>query len=228
MREENLRLFASGMSGGTVAVLLSRLVNRRAVSVVAVAAATLLAVLLSSRTDAVERVDAYVVLAGLVVAASAIGAANVVRVSGPQSLFVLAAAAVSCAGVFAGVPETGPAVIAGGVIGGLALAAGVTRLTLTPTGGGALAMLVGWAALSGAAGRPWAAIGGALCTGIAPWLAVVRRRRLSRAGAWMLAVHAGLVIAASRWIAVSGQGWARVAVVGAAGAVGAVAIRGRG
>ncbi len=97
----------------------------------------------------------------------------------------------------------------------------VTRSRWGRTAGFGVATVVGWAALSGAAGRPWAAAGGALCTGLAPWFALrplhrlVHRRSL---GPWLLGVHTVLVVLAARWIGVAADpGWGRVALVAAAG-----------
>src|SRR5207244_3146213 len=86
--------------------------------------------------------------------------------------WVAAGSLVSIAGVWAGVPETGPALITGGALAGLAVATAVTRSHWVPSAGLGIAAVVGWAALAGAVGRPWATLGGALCTGVAPWVAL--------------------------------------------------------
>ena len=86
--------------------------------------------------------------------------------------WVAAGALISAGGVWAGVPETGPAVVVGGVFAGLVTAAALTRASWAPSAGVGVAAALGWAALSGAVGRPWASVGGALCTGMAPWLAI--------------------------------------------------------
>jgi hypothetical protein len=136
--------------------------------------------------------------------------------------WVATGALVSVAGVWAGVPEVGPAVVVGGVIAGLAVITALTRASWTRSAGLGLAAAIGWAALSGAAGRPWATVGGALCTGIAPWVAVLPRvRKLPsrrRAAPSFLAAHVILVSLAARWIGiVPHAGWLRVAAVAVAG-----------
>jgi hypothetical protein len=145
-------------------------------------------------------------------------------------IWVAVGALISTAGVWAGVPETGPAVVVGGALAGLLMTAVLTRSSWAPAAAGGLAAVVGWAALSGATGRPWASVGGALCAGVAPWLAVrlvvpiLPGRRGARP--WLLGAHMVLVVLAARWIAVVPQaGWPRVAGLGAAGLALATATR---
>lgn len=158
------------------------------------------------------------------------GAVRLLADPGVGWVWVAAGALVSAAGVWAGVPETGPAVLIGGGFAGLAAGALVTRSSWAPTAGLGAAAILGWAALSGAAGRSWAMVGGALCAGAAPWFAVRRwlptwsRSRLP--GPWLLCAHTVLVILASRWIGVVPHaGWGRVALVMGAGLAVAVATR---
>jgi hypothetical protein len=146
------------------------------------------------------------------------GAAHLLADSVTHWAWVAAGALISAGGVWAGVPETGPAVLAAGGILGLAAAAGLTRARWTSTAGWGVACVLGWAALSGAAGRPWAALGGALCTGVAPWLALASlfsgRRPSRKSGPWLLGAHLALVILAARWIGVDPHaGWIRVGIV---------------
>jgi hypothetical protein len=129
-----------------------------------------------------------------------------------------AGALISAAGVWAGVPETGPSVLAAGGIAGLAAAAALTGARWTSMAGWGIATVLGWAALSGAAGRSWAALGGALCTGVAPWFALTSllpgRGVVRSPRPWFLGAHAALVVLAARWIGVDPHaGWLRVAVV---------------
>ena len=134
--------------------------------------------------------------------------------------WVAAGALCSAAGVWAGVPETGPVLLVGGALAGLAATAGLTRSQWKPSAGPGIAAVIGWAALSGAAGQQWAAIGGSLCFGVAPWFALVPagRRRSRSAGLTLLGAHIVLVVLAARWVAVDPDaGWGRVSIVAAAG-----------
>jgi hypothetical protein len=173
----------------------------------------------------------WMVAAGVIV--TMLAAAGAVRFLADPAIhwaWVAAAALISAAGVWAGVPETGPALLAAGGLLGLVATAGLTRVRLAPSAGVGMAAVLGWAALSGAAGRPWAALGGTLCTGVAPWFAFAwlfpspRRRREPRP--WLLGAHLALVILAARWIGVDPHaGWGRVAVMAVAGVLVAVAYR---
>jgi len=146
--------------------------------------------------------------------------------------WVAAGAFFSVAGVWAGVPETGPAVLVGGSFTGLFGIAALTRASLAPSAGVGMAVALGWAAMSGAAGRPWATIGGVLCMGVAPWLAF---RPLLPTLCWtrsggrrLLGAHVVLVILAARWIGVVPQaGWPRVAALIAGGLAVATATQSR-
>lgn len=147
--------------------------------------------------------------------------------------WIAAGAWVSAVGVWAAVPETGPPILAGACLTGLATTAAFTRSSLAPAAGAGMAAIVGWAALSGAGGRPWAAIGGVLCTGVAPWF-VLRPLlplpvRSWRPGPWLLCGHAVLAVLAARWIAVNPHaGWSRVTTIAIVGlAVAVVPRRGR-
>jgi len=172
------------------------------------------------------------VAAGLVVTGLAgVGGVRLLADPAVGWQWTAAGSLVSIAGVWAGVPETAPALLAGGALSGLAVVAVATRGRWAPAAGLAAAGVIGWAALSGAAGRPWAALGGALCTGLAPWFAVVPPVRLGRgrpAGPPLLAAHTALVAVAARWIGVTPDaGWGRAAVVAAAGLAVAVIARRR-
>jgi len=166
--------------------------------------------------------NAMVAVGVVITLAGGLGAARLLADPAVGWGWVAAGSLASAAGVWAGVPETGAALLAGGGLTGLAAAAVVTRSRWGPTAGFGVAAVVGWAALSGAAGRPWAAVGGALCTGLAPWFALRPPRRVIRPdrsrGPWLLGAHALLVIVAARWIGVvADAGWGRVAIVAAAG-----------
>ncbi len=159
-----------------------------------------------------------------------LGAARLLLVPTVPWSAVAAGSLVSAAGVWAAVPETGPAILAGAGITGLAGASAATRVRWAPTAGVGVAAVLGWAALSGAVGRPWALVGGALCTGMAPWIAVQPLLPASplrqRPGLWLLGAHSVLVLVAARWIAVvPDPGWIRVGLVAAGGLVVAVAFR---
>lgn len=195
----------------------------------------LLAVVLAARYTGRSdwpRWDPMAAGAAFVVVLAGVGAARLLGDSTVGWAWVAAGALVSAAGVWAGVPETGPVLLAGGALTGLAATAALTRSRWAPTAGAGVAAVVGWAALSGAAGRPWAALGGALCSGVGPWLALASllpppawRRN---PGPWLLGVHTVLVILAARWIGVNPHaGWGRVAVVAAAGLAVAAAARWR-
>lgn len=166
--------------------------------------------------------DAMAAVGAFITGLAGFGTVRLLADHGLGWRWVAAGSLVSAAGVWAGVPETGPAVLAGGVLVGLATCGTLTRARWAPAAGLGVAVALGWAALSGAAGRPWAAVGGALCTGAAPWFALrpllPRLARLRRPGPWLLVAHAALVVLAARWIGVEPDaGWARVAVVVVAG-----------
>jgi hypothetical protein len=193
--------------------------------------AVLAAARLTGRSDW-PRWDTMAAVGALVTLLAGAGAARLLADPGTGRAWVAAGALLSAAGVWAGVPETGPALLAGGSLTGLATTAALTRARWAPSAGVGLAAVVGWAALSGAAGRPWAAVGGALCAGLAPWFALRRllptSSRSRSPGAWLLGAHAVLVVLAARWIGVVPHaGWHRVAVVAAAGLAVTVATRRR-
>ena len=216
---EIMWLAATGLSAGTAAGLLWRVAGRTrwgsAPFVLAVLAA-------ADLTGHLARPRWYAMIAagGIVTVLAGAGAVRILADPRIHWAWVAAAAVSSAAGVWAGVPETGPALVAAGGIAGLAGAAALTGAHWEPAAGLGLAAVVGWAALSGAAGRPWAALGGALCTGVAPWFALrpVFRRRRPSPRPWLLAAHVALVVLAARWIGVHPHaGWGRVAVVALAG-----------
>jgi hypothetical protein len=193
--------------------------------------AVLVAARYAGRSDW-PRWDAMAGAGVCVTALAGLGAARLLTEPAIGWGWVAAGSLVSAAGVWAGVPETGPALLVGGGLTGLAATAAVTRSHWASAAGVGVAAVVGWAALSGAAGRPWAAVGGALCTGVAPWFALrplfPTPSRSRSAGPWLLGAHVALVVLAARWIGVVPHaGWRRVAAVAAAGLAVAVATRRR-
>lgn len=177
--------------------------------------ATLAAAGVTGRSDRPRGYDLMVVGGAIVMLLGAAGAGRSLAERADRWPWVAAAALISAAGVWAAVPETGPAVIGAGVLMGLAAATELTGSGWAPAAGVGLAVVLGWAALSGAAGRPWAAIGGALCAGVAPWLAVVPSRRSRRSlHPYLLGAHLAVVLLAARWIGVAPHaGWVRVVAV---------------
>lgn len=191
--------------------------------------AAFVATRLAGRSDW-PRPDAMVVAGVIVSLLAALGAARLLAGQFPRWEWVAAGSVLSAGGVWAGVPETGPAVLAGSVIAGLAVTAAVTGSRWTPAAGAGLAAVIGWAALTGATGRPWAMLGGALCAGVAPWFAlrppVASPSWRPGAGPAVLLAHSVLVVLAARWIGVDPHaGWARAAVLAAAGLAVAAATR---
>ena len=171
-----------------------------------------------------------VALAAIVAILAGVGATRLLADSPANWAWLAVAALVSAGGVWAGVPETAPALLAAGGMAGLIAAARLTAARWAPTAGLGLGLILGWAALTGAAGRPWAALGGALCSGVAPWFALPRRspNRGNSLGArpWLLGAHASIVFVAARWIGVDpAPGWGRVAIVIFAGVLVACAAR---
>ncbi|MGH8973319.1 MAG: hypothetical protein ACRD0C_08955 [Acidimicrobiia bacterium] len=227
---ETIRLTLSGLAAGSAVGLAWRAAGRARWGATPFVLAILVAAASAGRSDR-PRWDAMAATGVLVTLLGGLGAARLLDGSAISWRWVAAGSLVSAAGVWAGVPETGPALLGGGALLGLAVTAVLTRSHWAPAAGVGSAAVVGWAALSGAAGRPWAAVGGALCTGIAPWFALRRLRprsaRWTRSpGPWLLCAHAVLVILASRWIGVVPHaGWNRVAVVAAAGLAVALATR---
>jgi hypothetical protein len=170
------------------------------------------------------RWDAMVAAGAIVTMLGAAGAARLLADPATHWTWVAAGALISAAGVWAGVPETGPALLVAGGLAGLAVTAALTQARWTPAAGIGLAAILAWAALSGAAGRPWAALGGAMCTGVAPWFALTSllppRSGRRSPQPWLLGAHVALVILAARWIGVDPHaGWGRVAIVAFAGIV---------
>lgn len=221
----------SGFVAGTAAGLGWRAAGRSRWGGAPFVVAVLAAAGLSGRFDRPPW-DAMVAAGALLTMLAGAGIARLLVNPAVHWGWVGAGALISAAGVWAGVPEVGPAVVVGGGFTGLITATALTRASWAPSAAMGMAAVLGWAALSGAAGRPWASVGGALCTGIAPWL--VLRPLLpalpwSRsAGLWVLGGHTVLVILAARWIAVVPHaGWHRVAVVAVAGLAVATATRPR-
>lgn len=228
---EAIRLGLSGLAAGVAAGMAWRVAGRTRWGAAPFVLAVLIAARYAGRSDW-PRWDAMAAAGGLVTMLAAVGAARLLADQSVRWGWVAAGALVSAAGVWAGVPETGPALLAGGSLTGLVATAALTLARWAPASGVGVAAVVGWAALSGAAGRPWAGVGGALCAGVAPWFAL--RSLLPTAswgctpGPWLLAAHAVLVLLAARWIGVVPHaGWGRVAVVAAVGLAVAVGTRRR-
>jgi hypothetical protein len=225
---ENLRLLAGGLATALAVAFLWSARGVRTWSGTAFAVATAWAAALLSQRDGIGEIDGYVVVA-LAVVACGIGGAS--QLLAPRNTpWAELGAAISLAGVFLGVPETGPSVIVLGVLAGFAVAVATRRGRVGRSMSVGFGVGFAWAVVSGATGRPWAAVGGALCVGLAPWLGV--RRWLPglgtgiSAGPWLLAVHAAIVLAAARWIAVvPDPGWERVAVLAVAGLATALVTR---
>jgi hypothetical protein len=226
---ENVRLALSGLVAAAVVGLAWRAAGRTRWGAVPCVLAVFAAARLTGRSDW-PRWDGASTTGGLVTGLAAVGAVRLLADAAIPSAWVVIGSLLSTVGVWAGVPETGPALLAGGGLTGLAVAAALTRSRWAPAAGAGVAAVVGWAALSGASGRPWAAVGGALSAGVAPWWAL--RPLLPtqtwgpKAGPWLLCAHGVLVGLAARWIGVAPHaGWNRVAVVAVLGF--AVAAAGR-
>ena len=228
---ENIQLGRAGLVAGLGAGLAWRLAGRARWGALPFLIAVLVAARIAGRSDWFHW-DAVVAASASVTILGGMGAARLLADPAVGWPWVAAGALFSAAGVWAGVPETGPALLVGGTLAGLAAIAVVTRARWAPSAGLGVAAILGWAALSGAAGRPWATVGGALCAGAAPSFALhplLPSPSRSRApGRWLLAAHVVLVVLAARWIGVVPHaGWPRVAVVAAAGLAVAVATRRR-
>jgi hypothetical protein len=202
-----VRLLLGGLAAGTAVGLIAARRGARCWGPAAVLTAAVWGAAATGRWDGPTGRSVELALAALVLCAAGAGTVVIAGTGRQAWRWVAAGALLSLSGVFLAVPETGPAVVAAGVTLGLVGAAVSTRSGIAPLGGAALAVLVGWAALSGAVGRSSAVLGGCLCTGLAPWLAL--RGRLPtdrwglRPGWWLLAVHGALVIAAARWVAIA-------------------------
>jgi hypothetical protein len=226
---EAVRLGLFGLAGGCAAGLGWRVAGRTRWGAAPFVLAVLAATRLAGRTDW-PRWDGLVAAGATVTLVAGAGAARLTTDPAVGWVWVAAGSLISAAGVWAGVPETGPALVAGGSVMGLAATALLTRAAWAPAASVGMAVVLGWAALSGAAGRPWAAVGGVLCTGVGPWFAlrpVLPSVSWSRSpGLWLLVAHALLVATAARWIGVVPHaGWGRVAVVSAAGLAVALSAR---
>src|SRR5581483_8058480 len=154
---ETIRLGLSGLAAGSAAGLAWRAAGRVRWGGVPFLLAVVLAARYTGRSDW-PRWDPMAAGAAFVVVLAGVGAARLLGDSTVGWAWVAAGALVSAAGVGAGVAETGPVLLAGGALTGLAATAALTRSRWAPTAGAGVAAVVGWAALSGAAGRPWAAL----------------------------------------------------------------------
>jgi hypothetical protein len=223
-----VRLALTGLTAGSAAGIAWRAAKRRLWGGTPFVLSILVAARSAGRSDWFVW-QAATVAAVLIGLSGARGAACLLRRPGYWPS-VAAGALVSAAGVWAAVPETGPALLAAGCLTGLFATAAITRSRWGPQAGVGVAVLLAWAVLSGAAGRPWAVVGGALCAGVAPWLGL--RPLLPSVswgwtpGPWLLGVHAGLVLLASRWIGiVPNPGAGRVVTVAVVGLAVAVVTR---
>jgi hypothetical protein len=228
---ETIRLGISGLSAGLVVGLVWRAAGRTHWGAAPFVVTVLAAAGLTGRFDS-PRGSAMVAVGAIVMTLAGVGAAHLLADPATHWGWVGAAALISSGGVWAGVPETGPALLAAGGIVGLTAIAGLTTARWVPAAGMGLAVVLGWAALSGSAGRPWAALGGALCAGVAPWFALPKPFPVPRRGLntrpWLLGAHVVIVLLAARWIGVNPDaGWGRVAIVVFAGIVVAMATRRR-
>lgn len=221
-----VRLGVAGLIAGLAVGLGWRVARRTRWGPMPFLVAALAAARLTRRSDWPSFDDPMLAAGGLVTVLAGAGAARYLADRANHWAWVAGGGLISAAGVWMGVPETGPAVLAVGSLTGLLAAAVLTGACWAPTAGVGLAAVLGWASLSGAAGRPWAALGGALCTGVAPWLALRpllpgRRGIRSRSQRpWLLAAHAVLVVLSARWIGVDPDaGWGKIAIVAFAGIV---------
>jgi len=228
---DTIRLAVSGVLAGLAAALVWRAAGRTRWGPMPILVAVLAAAAVTHRFDEPGR---YLLVAAgaFTMVLAAAGAVRFLANSGVHWTWVGVAALLSAAGVWAAVPETGPALVVGGTLVGLVAAGVLTGARWAPGAGVGVAAALGWAALSGAADRPWAALGGAMCTGVAPWLAlrpVLPTPRWSGPPhPWFLAGHLALVIASARWVAIDPRpDWGRVAAVAVGGALVAMAYRPR-
>lgn len=226
---ENIRLGLSGLAAGSAAGLIWRAAGRTRWGLMPFVVAVLAAARLTGRSDW-PRWSTMVAAGAIVTMLAGAGAARLLAQPATPWGWVGVAAVISAAGVWAGVPETGPALLTAGGIIGLVATAALTGARWAPAAGMGVAVVLGWAALSGAVGRPWAALGGALCTGVAPWFGLrppfVRPCRSPSLRPWLLGAHTALVFLAARWIGVHPHaGWGRIAIVVFAGVVVAMATR---
>ena len=228
LTDEAIRLGLSGFAAGSLTGVAWRIAGNVRWRAMVVVMAVLVGAGLTGRSDWPQWDPASGCGAILVLLAGA-GTARLLAESAIGWQWVAVGALISAGGVWAGVPETGPALLVAGAVAGLAVTAAITRSQWEPSAGVGLAAVLGWAALSGAAGRPWAALGGGLCLGVAPWFAHLPRAtrgwgRVRRFG--LLGGHIALVILASRWIGVDPHaGWGRVVVMVFAGIVVAMTVR---
>jgi hypothetical protein len=229
---DSVRLGVSGLLAGLAVGLVWRGAGRTRWGAAPFLVAVLAAAGLTGRFDWPELSDPMVGTGVIVTTLAGAGAWRCLADRATHWEWVAAAALISAAGVWSGVPETGPALLAAGGLIGLVATAELTGASWAPAAGVGLAAILGWAALSGAAGRPWAAVGGALCTGVAPWLALRTRvptpcgRWFEIPPPWLLGAHMALVLLGARWIGVNTHaGWGRVAIVVFAGMVVAMVTR---
>ena len=230
---DTVRLGVSGLSAGLAVGLFWRAAGRTRWGAAPFLVAVLAAAGLTGRFDWPRDYDPMVAAGAIVTMLAGAGAFRCLADRATHWAWVAAAALISAAGVWAGVPETGPALLAGGgLIGLVASAAARPGLAGPRRRAWVWPPFSGGPRSSGAAGRPWAALGGALCTGVAPWLALRPLVPTScgswsqRPRPWLLGAHMALVLLATRWVGVDPHaGWGRVAIVVFAGMAVAMATR---
>jgi hypothetical protein len=224
---ENIRLGLTGLGAGAAVGLAWRLAGRRRWGALPFVLAVLVAARHAGRSDR-PHWDGMALAGAVIMVAAGIGASRLLAHPTLRWEWVAAGALASAGCIWGGVPETGPVVLAGGALAGLTAVAALTRARWAPSAGLGAGAVLGWAALSGAAGGPWAAVGGALCSGLAPWFAVrpflPAPPRARVPGPWLFGAHLVLAVLAARWIGVvPDAGWLRVGFVAAAGAAVAAA-----
>ena len=225
---EAIRLGLSGFAAGSLVGVAWRIAGRLRWGLMVFVTAVLVGAGLTGRSDW-PRWDAASGSGAILSLLAGAGTARLLAEPAIGWPWVAVGALISAGGVWAGVPETGPALLVGGTVAGLAVAAALTRSQWERSAGMGVAAGLGWAALSGAAGRPWAALGGALCFGVAPWFALIPASTMAPGWArrfGLLGGHIALVALAARWIGVDPHaGWARIAVVAVVGMVLAMTVR---
>src|SRR5207249_6382484 len=123
---EAIRLGLTGLAAGSAAGLAWRAAGRLRWGGAPFVLAVLVAARYAGRSDW-PRWDAMVGAGALVTALAGVGAGRLLADPAVGWGWVVAGSLVSAAGVWAGVPETGPALLGGGALTGLAATAGLTR-----------------------------------------------------------------------------------------------------
>lgn len=223
LRAVDLQLLAVAAAAGlTVAAGAVRARRGSAVGVVVVVGAAGLAWVGDRRfvhalpDDLVSGGRAWIAVA--VAAGAAWGARRLAAARVGAVPIVLPLALGSLIGVWAGVPETSAALLAGGVVGGVGVVVIVARRTLSRWATVAISVAPAGAALVGAAGQQHALVGGLLCSATFVVLGVGRPigRVPVPAALRGVATHLALAGVAARQIAVDRDGalsWVWIAAV---------------